>query len=244
MPRSMFSTPPQLPIILAFCSGIGCRGAAAADVPDSLRVTARGPGRFFLGGNLIEGPWTLSYASGRLSVNGYRFATPKPVPKRPLSPMDDFLIRVGSLMDSLNRSGTEPARGAHVLYSYCAANSLGVSVSVKGNTVELRLPSGSVIEMQMGLIREYVLPASERVSIVQMHYNEMSMLKQFLESGCVVFIIDSASQEVFPGSHGRTFMRAIDKVKAGQALDAEEAHIMRASVRERVLRPYALERVE
>jgi hypothetical protein len=208
---------------------------------DSLRVEAAGPGQFFLGGNQIRGPWILSYATGRLTVNGYGIAAPKkPAEKPVLNPLDQFLTRAGSLADSLNRSGTEPGRATQILYSFCSANSLGVRASTQGNNVILQTPGGG-IELHLGFIYHTVLPPSERVSMAQSRANELLRMKAFLEGGGVLFIQDQASQTWIPAPRGGTFMRALVTLRAGQELSAEETHVMTPPMSRRVLHPLELE---
>jgi hypothetical protein len=218
---------------------------SATTTQDSLRMNVTGPGKFFLGGNQIEGPWVLSYGTGRLSVNGYRIATrPASAVTRPRTPLDTFLNHVGALMDSLNRSGTPPDRSAEILRAYCVPNSLGVGFSTHGNNVVLHTPAGGEISLHLGLIIDEVQPVTARDTRTQRLPGEMAVLAQVLEHGGIVFIHDSVTKTLLPSGYRDVFISAVGKVRSGEALDTGEAHVMSDGIRKRILQPLELEHRE
>lgn len=211
---------------------------------DVLLVKASGSGRIFLGGNHVEGPWTLAYDHGRLTVNGFtlRPAPPAPPPSPARRAESEFLRNAGALMDSLNRSSLDLEARKRRFTHFLESSDLGVQVRVNAQAVEIISPAR--LSMTFNLVPKFVivdpdaLPSGKDSRMVR-----LSRLKSYLERGSVVFI-DRTTTIVYGRQGGtREVTAAIERLKQGASLDSLDLHWLDLGVRRQLLRPLALDKI-
>lgn len=232
-------------VLTASCPASAGGGTLAdSSAGDVLLVKATGPGKLFLGGNFIEGPWTLAYDHGRLTVNGFALRPPPPPapPSHARRAEDEFLNGAGKLADSLSRSGLSLADRGKRFARYVDGNDLGYRVRVESTAVELQSPRG--IRLYFGLVPLVLhdigsMPSSTRDSQLA----RLNQLKSPLERGHVVFIVDRATTIV--GQRFRTgeIMAAAEKLRRGATLDSLQLHLLDRRVRGQLLRPIPLDNI-
>jgi len=225
--------------------GVGA-SAPNARVPNNVLLTkAAGPGKLFLGGNLIEGPWTLAYDHGRLTVNGFTLRPP-PQPPPPTSvqrAQHEFLRLANALADSLNRSSLSlPARRQR-LAQFLESNDLGIQVKVDTSRIETRFPDGARISF--GLTPNII--GSRRTSTSgsarDPHAVHLSELKGWLEGGYVVFILDKGTTALGQRSSGGEIIAAIESLRRGEEPDSPALRSLGRQVREQVVKPLPLDNI-
>jgi hypothetical protein len=235
-------------------SRIACAGSGAltdSSVGDVFLVKAVGPGKLFLGGNLIEGPWTLAYDHGRLTVNG--FALRPPPPPAPPSPArraeNEFLNGAGKLADSLSRSGLSLADRGTRFAQYVEGNDLGYRVRVESTDVELQSPRG--VRFSFGLVPLVLhdigsmpnVSADRPISERENRIGRLELLMRPLENGDVVFVVDRVTMVVWPRARKGEVMAAIDRLRRGAELDSLDRHLLSRAVRGPLVRPTALDSI-
>jgi hypothetical protein len=236
-------------VLWALSLSVGMTGvpkgeATSNDQVDSLKVCASGPGRLFLGGNMIVGPWTLSYKTGRLTVNGYAVrkfqALPQPTSAVKLTE-GEFLLRVKSFVDSLNWSKTSTSQKAEALYAYCLTNTIGMKVKREGDTVTLRTADGYALVFAFQEVGAG-LPNGWKSETTRGRFNRMKLLKSVLERGGVVVLRDSGSYVLIQPWGTEAFLRGVRTLKVGAEPDSEAAHYIGMWTRNQIQNPLPLYR--
>jgi hypothetical protein len=240
---SLLTFPGVLTASCATCAGSST--VADSSAGDVFIVKAAGPGKLFLGGNLIEGPWSLAYDHGRLTVNGLALRPPPPAPP-PSSARraeNEFLDGAGRLADSLSRSGLSLADRGRRFARYVDGNDLGYRVRVESTDVELVSPRG--IRFSFGLVPLVLrdIGSMPNVSIRDSRLARLNQLRSPLERGHVVFIVDRATTIV--GQRFRTgeIMAAVEKLRQGATLDSLQLHLLDRSVRGQLFKPLPLDSI-
>ena len=217
---------------------------------DVVIVHANGPGRFFLGGNQIDGPWTLAYDHGRLTVNGYTLRPRPPQPPAPPNPArkaeTDFIHRVEARANSLRGSDLTVAQRVHQLASFCMADSLTAVVDTSPGAVMLTTRGG----LPMLFLLTSVPKTGRTISTDELRRMidekddrkaRIEHLKRMLEKGCVVFIAGSGF-EVTTLRVGE-FMAAVDKLRSGVEPDSTDRITIPRWVKEQIRRPLPLDQI-
>jgi hypothetical protein len=211
---------------------------------DSLRVSASGPGRLFLGGNPIEGPWTLSYKTGRLTVNGFGVVrTPAAGMSAAKLTEGEFLLRVKALVDSLNWSNASTPEKAEALHAYCLTNTVGMKVKKEEDTVTIRTADGYHLVFAFQEARTG-LPKGWTSETTRGRFDRMMLLKSVLERGGVVLLRGSGSFELIQPWGTKAFLRGVQTLKTGAEPDSEAAHYMGAWTRDQIRKPLPLYRLQ
>jgi hypothetical protein len=216
-------------------------GATGQSQADSLRVRASGAGELFLGGNPIEGPWTLSYETGRLTVNGYGIAPPKPAPPPKLTQKQieehDFLRRMDAACKSALKPGLSPEQAVRRFVSFCDSNRQWVRVIQTGATnVEVRLWDGTPVGFSFashGVMTGSAapLPPGWREASQLRH---LRFIAQCVQRGGVVFL--DGGGETF--IHDRACVdSAISQLRTGTPLDSASLHCLPFSTRRQIKNP-------
>lgn len=222
-------------------------GAAAPNTrvsSDVILTRAAGPGKLFLGGNLIEGPWTLAYDHGRFTVNGLTLRPPPPPPP-PTSVQGaqyEFLRRVDVLIDSLNRSALSPVARGQRLAQFLESNDMGIQVKVGTSRIETRFPDGARISFALPprAVQIRSLSAEDRRG---RHAERLSELKGWLEGGHVVFILDKATTTLGQRSTGNEIIAAIESLWRGEETDSPALRSLGPRVRGQLVKPLPLENI-
>jgi hypothetical protein len=209
-------------------------------VDDVLLLKASGSGKLFLGGNLIEGPWTLAYDHGRFTVNGFTLRPPPPSP--PPTPEQraegEFLSAAGELADSLSRSDLSVTTRRQRFVEFLERNNVGYRIGIDTTFVEIHSARG--IQILFGLVVHPLYSGNAPSMTLRdsqlVHLNE---LKSVLAQGHVVFIVDRATTIV--GQQTGDIMVAIARLKHGAKLDSLDLHLLDRSVRDQLVNPLPLD---
>lgn len=222
---------------------------AAAD--DVVLLKASGPGVLFLGGNFIDGPWTLAYDHGRFAVNGLALRPPSPRP--PALPPSaarrariEFLNAAGVLADSLARSRLDLAVRQKRLTLFVDSNNLGAKASGHGSSVTIRFPDGLDMSFDLephGRSGQPPGPSDRPVSERENRIGRLELLKRPLENGDVVFIVDRVTMVVWPRARKGEVMAAIEQLRRGGELDSLDLHLLSRAVRGPLVKPTALDSI-
>jgi len=196
----------SIPLAAATPTLFASADSTPSGTQDSLQVEVTGPGKLYLGGNLIQAPWVLSYETGHITVNGYVTLRPKP-PVAPTDPLQEarisYIQGVAAVMDSLNRTGMGRSKATSALREYCEKNTLGITVTAESTSVQLHAPGVGVVLFAPGLLNfpiGKVSPADYQSAKVR-QFSELMMLKGCLERGGTVFFEDRNGFTVYPPGH-------------------------------------------
>lgn len=233
--------------------GLAREGAAASsDSLDVVTLISIGPGKLFLGGNLIEGPWTLEYDHGRFVVNGYTL----PVERSLRSRLDarsqaqlDFIDRGEALAESLRHSDLEVQERIRRLRTFCEASSLEAVVDTFPVGVQLRFASGANMRYLVTSVPATRMvtspgpPTSPLQARRNSHVARLSQLARWLARGSVVFITNRSGEIVVPRGRAGEFANAIVKMKSGAAPDSAVLARLPRQVRDQIREPLHLDRM-
>ena len=247
---------------LAFCLLATPAQGAPAQHPaaDSLRVRASGAGKLFLGGNLIESPWTLSYEAGRLTVNGYGIAPPKPAPPRQLSPAELEEHAFYQRMDAAYKSAmTLPLeKRLERFTAFCDSNSKWIRIEQTAPTsAEARLWNGyqigysfqpynsqeatpeqkEAMQKMRDTLRTRHVPTGESLEASRLYH--LRFIAHILERGGVVFL--DGGTEIYPNDPG-CVLAAISQLRTGTPLDSAALHCLPQMARDQIKKPKELAR--
>jgi hypothetical protein len=225
----------------------GTPASGPASVSEILLVKAAGSGMLFLGGNLIEGPWTLAYDHGRLTANGFalRPAPPAPPPSAARRAESEFLNRAGALMDSLNRSALDLEARKQTLTRFLESSNFGIRVRVNAETVEIVSPDrmSMTFEMVPRVQRPDHGPPGDLPSKEDPRAHRLEQVKGWLESGCVVLETSSVSTTIVPRGRTGEFMAAAERLRSGAEPDSADLRLLTRQVRDQIRKPLPLDQV-
>jgi len=229
-------------------------GASAQNPPsrgDVLLMRATGSGKMFLGGYLIDGPWTLAYDHGRLVVNGYALRPDPPLLSR-LDPLQraqvEFIDRAEVLAESLRHSNLTILQRKLRFVSFCEASSLEAMVDTFPEAVQLRFASGANMLYPVGAVQAAGMTwsAAQPRNMTTREGRQTARLKELksrLERGCVIFVTSSAGELIVPRGRAGEFMTAIDRLRSGAEPDSADQRILPRQVRDQIRKPLPLDQV-
>jgi len=211
-------------------------------------IHAKGPGKLFVMGNLIEGPWTLSLVGGRITYNGYALKPPPPGPPRIWTPIQrarlDFIKATFRMSDSLGGLGIEPREASRILAAHADADPLGGRTDLGNGWVSVVFPDGLAVMFTPGS-NLTPAPAPKGPPTIRHEDPKISVLRMIgrsLDEGGFVYIRSvSGTSFVITRQVGRS-LAAIERIKAGDPPGPAESDFGR-DFAEQVRHPWPMERL-
>ena len=162
-------------------------------------MNTTGTGKIYLGGNLIPGPYVLSFNAGKLAVNGLmlptleRQATPHSRSQQEREQLA-FGQRAADVADSLSSRGSTPEEIGRVLYSMCTSSSFVDSAKVTSRDVSWKFRDGTL----MGISTEPRPASVKPVPREQIEQHELREIRRSIDSGSTVFILATGTRITVP----------------------------------------------
>jgi hypothetical protein len=195
---------------------------------------ASGSGFLLFLGNFVEGPWHLSVSNKHLRVNGLEGATPRestPSSGYEASREMEFLRQASRLADSLRNSSNDMISSTNILKQFCEQNSVGARISSRPGKVDIQLPSGVAVLLNLD-----PRPLGERKA--QPHgldpsKTALELMAKYLREGAGLIVKDLGVWTLIPRSRVPEVKKAIEIVKSGG--NPDQAALKSLSSRDRAL---------
>jgi hypothetical protein len=236
--------------ILTFSAGtLAVATATASDATASkAEIHAKGPGRLFVMGNMIEGPWTLALIGGRITYNGYALKPPPPGPPRKWTPIQrarlDFIKATFRMSDSLGGLGIDPREASRILAAHADAAPLGGRTDLENGCVSVVFPDGWAVMFTPGS-KLTPAPAPKGTPTIRREDPRVGVLRmigRYLGEGRFVYIRGtSGASFVISPDVGRS-LAAIERIRAGHPPGPAE-HDFGRDFAGQVRHPWPMERV-
>jgi hypothetical protein len=212
-------------------------------------IHAKGKGKLFVMGNMIEGPWTFALVGGRVAYNGYALKSPPPGPARRWTPVQEarlgFIKATFRMSDSLGRLGIGPQEAARILAAHADAAPLGGHTRLENGWVSVVFPDGWAVMFTPGS-EPIPAPAPKGPSTIRREDPRVGVLRMIgrsLEAGRLVYISSTSGATFVTTPHVERSLAAIERIKAGGSPGPAE-HYFGRDFAEQVRHPWPMERIK